>query len=81
MLFAAFRAMRESGLELLAVYHSHPDSEPVPSRRDVEENTYGETVVHLIIGLTGREPELRAWWLADASCRPAEWSVEGSSSR
>ena len=39
--FAAFRAMREAGTELLAVYHSHPTSEPVPSRRDLAENTYG----------------------------------------
>ena len=47
-----------------------PDvSTPVPSRRDVEENTYGETVVHLIVGLAG-EAEVRAggsrtgsgWW-------------------
>ena len=42
--------MRTNGTELLAIYHSHPTSEPVPSRRDVEENTYGESVVHLIVG-------------------------------
>src|SRR5215467_851416 len=58
-LFAAFRAMRASGEELLAVYHSHPASEPVPSRRDVERNTYGTSVVHLIVGLAGAEPEVR----------------------
>ena len=36
---------RDAGerLDLLAVYHSHPTSEPVPSRRDVDENTYGES--------------------------------------
>ena len=74
-LFAAFRAMRSGGIELLAVYHSHPAGEPVPSRRDVEENTYGESVVHLIVGLTGPEPDVRAWWLTETGYREVEWAV------
>ena len=71
MLFA-FRHMREHGLELLAVYHSHPASEPVPSRRDVERNTYGTTVVHLIVGLGGPEPAVQAWWLTENGYRAAK---------
>jgi proteasome lid subunit RPN8/RPN11 len=74
-LFAAFRAMRERGLELLAVYHSHPASEPVPSRRDVERNTYGETVAHLIVGLGGPEPTVRAWWLGQRGYREVGLAV------
>jgi proteasome lid subunit RPN8/RPN11 len=74
-LFVAFRRLRALDLQLLAVYHSHPASEPVPSRRDVEENTYGETAVHLIVGLAGPEPEVRAWWLTDSGYREAEWAV------
>jgi [CysO sulfur-carrier protein]-S-L-cysteine hydrolase len=76
-MFAAFRHMREHGSELLAVYHSHPAGEPVPSRRDIERNTYGETVVHLIVGLAGPEPAVRAWWLTETGYREAEWDVEG----
>ena len=74
-LFAAYRAMRAAGTEVLAIYHSHPTSAPVPSRRDVEENTYGETAMHLIIGLAGSEPEVRAWWLTEGGYREAEWGV------
>ncbi len=74
-LFAAFRAMRANGEELLAVYHSHPASEPVPSRRDVEENTYGESVVHLIVGLAGGEWSVRAWWLREKGYCAAEWAI------
>lgn len=74
-LFAAFRRLRAIKLEMLAIYHSHPTSEPVPSRRDVEENTYGETVVHIIVGLAGSEPGVRAWWLAEGSSREAEWEL------
>lgn len=74
MLFA-FRAMRERGTELLAVYHSHPASAPVPSRRDVERNTYGESVAHVIVGLAGAEAEVRAWWLTAGGYREAELHV------
>jgi [CysO sulfur-carrier protein]-S-L-cysteine hydrolase len=79
-LFAAFRAMRASGAELLAVYHSHPTSEPVPSRRDAEENTYGETVVYLIVSLAGSDPAVRAWWLSEAGYREAAFNVTSSGS-
>ena len=74
-MLSAFRYMREHGLDLLAVYHSHPTSEPVPSRRDVERNTYGETVVHLIVSLAGPEPVVKAWWLTEAGYRDAEWDA------
>src|SRR5262245_17238518 len=37
-LFAAEKDMRRQGTELLAIYHSHPTSEPVPSRTDLERN-------------------------------------------
>jgi proteasome lid subunit RPN8/RPN11 len=76
MLFA-FRHMREHGLELLAVYHSHLTSAPVPSVRDMERNTYGETVVHLIVSLAGSEPTVKGWWLGETSYREAEVVVEG----
>ncbi|MBA4065066.1 MAG: hypothetical protein C0501_15395 [Isosphaera sp.] len=72
-LLAAFRRMRDDGLDLLAVCHSHPTSDPVPSRRDVERNTYGEAVVHVIVGLAGGGPAVRAWWLTEAGYREAEW--------
>jgi proteasome lid subunit RPN8/RPN11 len=74
-MFYAFRTMRESGLELLAIYHSHPTSDPVPSSRDLEQNTYGESVVHLIVGLAGPQPTVRAWLLMEKGYREVEWGV------
>ena len=67
-LLAAFRAMRADGTDLLAVYHSHPTSPAVPSRRDVEQNTYGDSVVHLIVGPGG---DVRGWWLMPDGFTPA----------
>lgn len=74
-MLGAFRAMREGGTELLAIYHSHPTSEPVPSRRDLAHNTYGETVVHVIASLEPPEPRVRAWWLGETGFREAEFRV------
>jgi proteasome lid subunit RPN8/RPN11 len=74
-MLAADRRRRECGLELLAIYHSHPAAEPVPSRRDVERNTYGESVVHLIVGLAGAKPEVRVWWLTETGHREASFEI------
>ena len=77
-MLAAFRAMRAGGLELLAIYHSHPTSAPVPSARDLTHNTYGESVVHLIVGLGGAEPEVRGWWLGEGEYREAQLVIGGN---
>ena len=74
-MFAAFKDMRKRGLDVLAVYHSHPTTEPVPSRKDLAQN-YSEDVMNLIISLAGPEPEVRAWWLTPSDYREAEWEVK-----
>jgi proteasome lid subunit RPN8/RPN11 len=74
-MFEADRAMRQHGLEMLAVYHSHPTSAPVPSRKDLERNYYGELVVHLIVSLMTDPPTVRGWWLTADNYREAEWVI------
>jgi [CysO sulfur-carrier protein]-S-L-cysteine hydrolase len=74
-LFAAFLDMRKAGLDLLALYHSHPTSDPVPSRMDREQN-YGPDVMNLIISLKGPEPVVRAWWLTETEAWEAVWSLD-----
>jgi [CysO sulfur-carrier protein]-S-L-cysteine hydrolase len=73
-MFQAMRDMRRLGLEELGVYHSHPSSEPVPSRKDRERN-YSEDLVNFIISLQGSEPVMRGWWLTADGFREAEWEV------
>lgn len=74
-LFAAHRDMRQRGLEHLAVYHSHPTTEPVPSRTD-RERSYGGGVVSLIISLKASTPQMRGWWLTEDSATEALWEME-----
>jgi [CysO sulfur-carrier protein]-S-L-cysteine hydrolase len=81
-MFAAFKDMRARGTELLAIYHSHPTSDPVPSRTDLERNFYGSAVVHLIVAFKKGAPTVQAWHLDEATYHPAAWGVipEGGSS-
>jgi proteasome lid subunit RPN8/RPN11 len=74
-LFAAYRAMRAAGVDVLAVYHSHPTSAAVPSRKDVERNTYGPDVAWVIVGLSDEEPDVRGWWLSETGYRAATFVV------
>jgi proteasome lid subunit RPN8/RPN11 len=72
----ADRDRRRRGLETLAVYHSHPTSGPVPSRRDREWN-YSADVVTFLISLASDPPQVRVWWLTADGYREAEWEVDG----
>jgi proteasome lid subunit RPN8/RPN11 len=61
-LFKAYFTLRDRKYELIGVYHSHPNQSAIPSRRDREEWTYGETVC-AIVGIAEGRPEFRAWQL------------------
>lgn len=73
-MFEAMRDIRHWGTELLAVYHSHPTSEPIPSRKDLERHWLGERVMCLIIGLAGANADVRGWWL-NGTAKAAEWLI------
>ena len=73
-MFAAMREMRGEGSDVLAVYHSHPTSSAVPSRRDRERN-YSTEVMNFIISLSQDEPHVRAWWLTADDHGEADWEL------
>ena len=76
-LFAAQRAMRENGEQLLAIYHSHPrSSDPQPSPTDVRL-AYYPSAVYLIVGLGAPEPCLRAFRIDEREGRwgPVDYQI------
>lgn len=64
-LFRIFRAMRDSGLEHLGIYHSHPHSENAPSPRDIERAYYPGAVNFIISLLTNAPRPVRAFRILD----------------
>ena len=52
------------GLELIGIYHSHPDAPAVPSDYDLEHAWPNSTYVIVPVE-AGRAGELRAWLLAE----------------
>jgi len=47
----AFKLIREKQQNLFAIYHSHPDSEAVPSKKDLNDAAYKEAL-NIIISLS-----------------------------
>lgn len=58
----AYYQIERSGAEVIAVYHSHPDSAPIPSQTDLIEATWPE-LAYLIIGMEAGGMTMRAWMI------------------
>jgi [CysO sulfur-carrier protein]-S-L-cysteine hydrolase len=76
MLFKAHKDMRDSRLEMLAVYHSHPTSPAVPSATDHAQWMHGPEVVCLILSLLDDPPSMRGWLLDEDRREEVVWEVE-----
>ncbi|MGH7544188.1 MAG: M67 family metallopeptidase [Gemmatimonadota bacterium] len=61
---AAEREAEEKGLELVGIYHSHPDAPAVPSRYD-REHAWPNSAYVIVPVRAGRAWEPRAWLLAE----------------
>ena len=69
----ALLAMEAEGLELIAIYHSHPDGPARPSITDVA-NAYYPDAVQLIISLANRQqPSIRAFTIIDGVVTEVGW--------
>lgn len=79
-LIAAIQSLRFRGEEILAIYHSHPRWEAVPSKTDLRENHYGD-VPRIIVSLLEGVPVVRVWRLDPESCQELRWDVIPDSTR
>jgi [CysO sulfur-carrier protein]-S-L-cysteine hydrolase len=68
-------AIDDADLDLGAIYHSHPRSEPYPSQTDINLAFYPDAE-YIIVGLKGAEPETRSFTIRDGKVAEAELVVE-----
>jgi proteasome lid subunit RPN8/RPN11 len=73
-LIAAVVMLRDRGAEILAIYHSHPRWEAVPSKTDLRENHYG-SVPRIIVSLLDEIPVVRVWRLDPDSYEELPWRI------
>lgn len=59
-MFKAIKDLRKSDWQMLAVYHSHPDSDPQPSLKDIRENL-GPEVLMFIVGNVKKRKDFALW--------------------
>lgn len=67
----ALLGLEGRGLSLLAFYHSHPKSDPLPSPADLRAAAYPD-VPYLIVRLRHSTLEITAWYLSAAGAEPVD---------
>jgi proteasome lid subunit RPN8/RPN11 len=72
--FIVMKEIREKGLDLTAIYHSHPDLDVYPSPKDIHLAFYSESV-YIIIGLSEGEPKIRAFSIREENIDEVEIKV------
>jgi [CysO sulfur-carrier protein]-S-L-cysteine hydrolase len=74
-LLAAFTDMRLRGIELTAIYHSHPHSPAYPSPTDIALADYSECVYVIISLEDAAAPDVKAYWINDQQISRASFDV------
>ena len=71
--FTVMKEMREEGLDMVAMFHSHPHSDAYPSPKDIKLAFYTEPV-YVIVSLIN-EPDIRAFTINEDGVTEVEMKV------
>ena len=71
-----FKEMRSLGIELKAIYHSHPNHPALPSRTDVELAYYPEAVYIIISINDRRETAIGSFNIMDKNITIADIDIQ-----
>jgi [CysO sulfur-carrier protein]-S-L-cysteine hydrolase len=66
-LFAIFRKIRAENLELLGIYHSHPQTENIPSAKDIAFAYYPDAIYFIISPKQDVPKPIRAFRIRDGN--------------
>ncbi len=70
----AYYAIEREGNELVAIYHSHPNSAPAPSVVDIAEATWPD-IYTVIVGCVSDEPRMEVWAIRTGKVIPVSLVV------
>jgi proteasome lid subunit RPN8/RPN11 len=73
--FAVVKDIRSAGLEMLAIYHSHPESPARPSAEDIRLALTPE-VIYVIVSLLNDEPAARGFVMDDGDVTEVSVTIE-----
>lgn len=74
-IFDRMREMRTAGLELLGIYHSHPNGKNEPSPRDIESAYYPDAAYFVLSPLPGAPKPIRAFSIRDGQAVELEIQI------
>jgi proteasome lid subunit RPN8/RPN11 len=64
-LFRLIKEIRAAGLQMLGIYHSHPNGENSPSERDIERAYYPDAAYFIVSPLPDAANPVRAFSIRD----------------
>ncbi len=70
--FAAMKEMRTKGLDMIAIFHSHPQSPAYPSGKDVSLAFYSEAIYVIVSFINRENPEIRGYTIQDGVVEEVE---------
>lgn len=73
-LFQVLRELQTGREEVVAIYHSHTETGPEPSRTDIEKAHWTEAF-YVIVSLKPPKPRVRAYRIVDKQVHPVEIGV------
>lgn len=73
--FKIIKAMRSEGLQMVGIYHSHPNVRPYPSSHDVELAFYPDSS-YVVVSIINSIPEVRSFRIVNGIVNEEEIKVE-----
>ena len=73
--FARMRETRAGGIEMLGIYHSHPNGKNEPSPRDIGQAYYSEAAYFIVSPRGDAEKPVRAFSIRDGQVRELEIQI------
>lgn len=72
--FRTMKEMRQEGLDMVAIYHSHPASPAYPSATDVKFAVY-EDPAYVIVSLANNETAVRAYTIRNKEIKEIKYDI------